>query len=361
MTQQGTGMRIIAIANQKGGCGKTTTAINLSACLAQKGRKVLLIDMDPQAHTALGLNIDPDALALTVYDALGVGDKHKAHLEDVAVNIATNFYLAPSNTSLSTFEQEMAMVPGRETRLREAVAVMLPGYDYVVMDCPPSLGLLTFNALMAATEVIIPIEMSLFSLHGTSKLMKIINLVTEKTGHTPLLKVVATMVDRRTRISREVLENLKTHFQKGLYTATIQSNVKLREAAGFGKSIVQYAKDSQGYNDYMALAQELLAEEKSILSDSVYLADMLKRKKQFRFHAPHAATVKIVGTFNNWNPSDVAVMDRGDDGFWTKSIHLTQGSHQYRFLVDGIWVTDEDNPNSVVNAFGEKNSIIEIR
>ena len=152
-------------------------------------------------------------------------------------------------------------IPGRETRLKETIEGLYQHYDYIIIDCPPSLGLLTFNSLMASLEVFIPIEMGLFSLHGTGKLLEILDLVRKKTAHEIRVKVIATMFDGRTRIAKEILEDMEKHFRSSMFQTVINSNVKLREAAGFGKSIVDYARKSIGYRDYMALAKEVLAEE----------------------------------------------------------------------------------------------------
>ena len=165
-------MKIISIANQKGGCGKTTTAINLSAGLAYKGRQVLLIDMDPQGHSSMGLNIMPGDSEKTIYDALYGADGKKAALDEVIVQISDGFELVPSNIRLSVLEQQLSMVPGRENKLKEAIDELYQNYDYILIDCPPSLGLLTFNSLMASDEVIIPIDMGFFSLNGTTLLSR---------------------------------------------------------------------------------------------------------------------------------------------------------------------------------------------
>ena len=357
-------MRVISIANQKGGCGKTTSAINLSACLAYKGRKVLLIDMDPQGHSAVGLNIRTSELEKTVCDTLYDSNGEKAVLNDVTVKVDDNFDIAPSNISLSALEQHLSKVQGRETKLKEAIDGLYQIYDYVIIDCPPSLGLLTFNSLIASTEVMVPIEMSLFSLHGISKLLKIIDLVREKTGHEVRIKVVATMVDKRTRISKEVLQEIQKHFQNAMFITIIHANVTLKEAASFGKSIVNYDQKSAGFRDYMALAKEVITEEKILGKRSV------KRKrpfpigtmveKQFIFDAPNASCVKIAGTFNNWNTSEESLMERKRDGTWSKRIHLSPGTYQYRFLIDDEWVADQNNSNQVNNPFGGKNSVIKI-
>jgi chromosome partitioning protein len=360
-TTKGGSMRIISIANQKGGCGKTTTAINLSACLANKGRKTLLIDMDPQGHSALGLNIQPDELHKTVYDALCASDNGTTRLDEVILEIGNNFHIAPSNISLSMFDQHLSMVQGRETRLKEAIDNLVQSYDYIIIDCPPSLGLLTFNSLFASTEVIVPIEMSLFSLHGISKLMEIMDMVRERTGHEIKFKVIATMVDGRTRISKEVLKDIRNNFRNSVFKTTINLNVKLKEAASFGKSILDYHKKARGFIDYMALAQEVIKDEKRL---GMTLVKQKKSsstiEKRFIFHAPDAVSVKIVGSFNNWDLSDESAMERDEEGKWSKRISLKPGTYQYKFLVNDMWIEDRSNPNFTVNSFGGKNSVIEI-
>ena len=210
-------MRTISIANQKGGCGKTTTAINLSACLAHRGKRVLLIDMDPQGHVALGLNIDTKERENTVFSILKPSNGSRSSLADLSENVSKNLDVVPADISLSTLDQHLSMVEGRETRLKQAIRRVHTLYDIVIIDCPPSLGLLTFNALIAASEVFVPIEMSLFSLHGISRLMEIIASIKKKTGHEIQTKVFGTIVDRRTRISREVLENMRNDFSDTLF------------------------------------------------------------------------------------------------------------------------------------------------
>lgn len=357
-------MRIISIANQKGGCGKTTTAINLSAGLAHKGRNVLLIDMDPQGHAAMGLDIDSENLERTVHDVLGDADGIRSALEEVIVKVTKNLDIAASNIGLSTFEQNLSMKPGRENRLKEAIAGLCRSYDYIIIDCPPSLGLLTFNALMAATEVFIPIEMGLFSLHGTSRLLEILDLLRERTGQEIRVKVIATMFDPRTRIAKEVLGEIEDHFEGSMFKTVIDASVKLREAAGYGRSIHDYAKKSKACNDYMALVNEVIAEEE--------IPGLVKRREgsflqpdtgtmKFFIRAPDANSVKVVGTFNNWSPSEDSLLERHEDGIWSKEVRLSPGVYQYKFLIDDIWAVDQNNPRVVEDAFGRRNSVIEVR
>jgi chromosome partitioning protein len=358
-------MRIISIANQKGGCGKTTTAINLSACLSFNGRRVLLIDLDPQGHSTIGLSAGPDSFDKTVYDVLGNLEGGKTTLDDVVCQVTENFYLCPANLGLSTFEQQHFMVQGREAKLKKAIDALYQVYDYVTIDCPPSLGLLTFNALFASTEVFIPVEMGLFSLHGTGKLMEIIDLVRNKTGHEIDLKVIATMVDRRTRIAREVLSEIENHFKGSMFHTVINLNVKLKEAAGFGKSIVDYARKSTGYTDYMALATEVLDQEKipEVLPSEIELEESLQPRKitkVFSYYSPRAESVKLVGDFNQWAEDQAFVMQRDDEGIWSKEIPLKPGTYEYKFVVNDNWVLDQTNPNTVESSFGVHNSVIEV-
>lgn len=251
-------MRIIASANQKGGCGKTTTAINLSACLASKSQKVLLIDFDPQAHATMGLNLNPSELEKTVYDLVRPKGNGLMTLEEIAIPISENFDLVPSNASLSALEQELSGVIGRERKLLNVIESIDTPYDFVVIDCPPSIGHLCFNALRACNEVIIPIDLSLFSLRGVSKLVEIVIMMKEKLGHDIMSRALITMFDNRTRYSRYVLEKVKEEFGENVFRTVIRYNIRLRETVDHGLPIAAYDKHSIGHQDYQLLAEEVV-------------------------------------------------------------------------------------------------------
>jgi len=251
-------MRTIAIANQKGGCGKTTTAINLSSSLALKGKRVLLIDFDPQAHATMGLNVMPSDLEKNIYNVVTPKQDGAVTLDDIMIPIKDNFDLAPSNIILSVVEQELIGLKGREDRLFNAIQGLEAIYDYIIIDCPPSIGHLCFNALRAADEVVIPIDMSLFSLRGVAKLTEIIMMLNEKLDHEIKSRALITMYDARTRYSEIVLDKVKSEFEKHVFETVIRYNIRLRESVDYGKPVGDYDKHSIGHIDYENLAEELI-------------------------------------------------------------------------------------------------------
>ena len=254
-------MRVIASANQKGGCGKTTTAINLSSSLSLKGKRVLLIDFDPQAHATMGLNITPSDFEKSIYDVITPKENESLGIEDILVPIKDNFDLAPSSLILSVVEQELSGMEGREDRLFQAIQALKEPYDYVVIDCPPSIGHLCFNALRACEEVIIPIDMSLFSLRGVAKLLEIIIMLKDKIGHDVRSRPLITMYDRRTRYSRIVLDKVKAEFGNNVFETVIRYNIRLRETADYGLPVGDYDKNAIGHKDYENLAEEVIRQE----------------------------------------------------------------------------------------------------
>ncbi|GGI04919.1 ParA family protein [Egicoccus halophilus] len=252
--------RVLAMANQKGGVGKTTTAINLGAALAEAGQRVLLIDMDPQGSLGVGLGVEPHALEATVYNLLM---QDGTALDDALVPTDTeNLHLLPANIDLAAAELLLVQEVAREQALSRVVERLRSRYDHILIDCPPSLGLLTINGLTAADGVIIPLMCEYFALRGMSLLMQTLDRVRERLNPRLRLEgIVATMFDARTLHTREVMERVRDAFGDVVFTTTINKTIRFAEAPVAGQSILSYADGSRGADAYRALAQEVLQRE----------------------------------------------------------------------------------------------------
>ena len=248
--------RIIAIANQKGGVGKTTTAINLSACLAEKGQKVLAIDIDPQGNMSSGLGLDKNSVEKTIYDLI-IGE---SEVEEVLQkNALENLDILPANVDLSAAEIELIGIDEKEYIVKKAIEKIKDAYDYVIIDCPPSLSMLTINAMTTADSVLVPIQCEYYALEGLSQLIHTVELVKERLN--PVLEiegVVFTMYDARTNLSLQVVENVKDNLQQNIYKTIIPRNIRLAEAPSYGMPINQYDAKSAGADSYRRLADEVM-------------------------------------------------------------------------------------------------------
>ena len=248
--------KLIAIFNQKGGVGKTTTNVNLSACLAKMNKKILVIDIDPQGNTTSGFGIDKNTVELSIYDTL-IND---VDIKDTIIKTDwDNLDLIPSNVQLAGAEIELTKSENRELALRESIKTIKNHYDYIFIDCPPSLGLLTINSLVAADSVLIPIQCEYYALEGVSSLMDTIKLV--KRSLNPNLEiegVVLSMFDGRTNLSIQVVDEVKKYFKGKVYTTIIPRNVRLAEAPSYGVPIINYDEKSKGALAYMELAEEFI-------------------------------------------------------------------------------------------------------
>jgi chromosome partitioning protein len=342
-------MRRIAIANQKGGCGKTTTAVCLALCLKDMGKKVLVTDMDPQGSTTQSLFPDRESIEHTIYDLLV--DSDSVPVSRVITNIDSDLDLLPANVVLSTAEQILAGKDQREERLKRVLDGIGDHYDFVIIDSPPNVGLLTFNALMAADEVIIPVDPSLFSLQGVSRVTEALDLLENVNGHKTTYRVLATMYDSRTRISRELLSALRASYEDSSFRTIIRSNITLKESTGFGVPITHY-RGSRGFYDYRSLANEILGNnptQKSIEIDA--LQNFLAPRRigggiLFSYMDGEAQSVVVAGDFNSWNENHDVLLDVDGRGLWQRVITLRSGQHKYRFVVDGRPVTDPNNGRS---------------
>ncbi|HKK52676.1 MAG TPA: AAA family ATPase, partial [Myxococcota bacterium] len=338
-------MRVIAIVNQKGGCGKTTTTVNLAGALAADGHRVLVVDMDPQAHATLALGLEPDDLETNLYEVL-VEPAGARRLDSVIVDVTDQIDLAPSSIVLSALEQKLASErhDARTERLAAALEGLPPLYDFVLIDCPPNVGLLTFNALRAASEVVIPLETSFFAIDGVQKLLETIGLLSDRIGHELHVRVLPTLYDGRTRYARQTLGDIRELFKDLCFDSVIRLNVKLREAARQGLPISLYAPTANGALDYASVALELEASppEKrsldSLQTESGIFEVGPTREVVVRFKDESAGDVRIAGDFNGWVPDRGVrslIASEGQTRVWTKVLKLEPGTYQYRYVVDG--------------------------
>ncbi len=367
-------MKVISIANQKGGCGKTTTAINLAAALSSNGKKVILIDLDPQAHASLGLNIVSQD---SIYNTISKLTPRKLKIEEIIRAVKGNFDIVPSNILVGTLEQELADEIGRELKLNEVISTIKDRYDYILIDCPPSLGILTINAIRASDEMIIPVETSRFSLQGVDHLMDIVGLVKDRLNHPVKCRVLITMFDSRLRHSFSMLSTFKEKFGDMLFDTIIHINVKLKESAVAGKYVAAYDKYCRGSKDYNSLSKEIIylyEHEKPKQSVPAFqpmsskMEELIEKetrqfyKTKFSIDAPDAKSVYVTGSFNEWSLDDKCRLRRNSsNGRWEVELPLKPGIYEYQFIVDGIWREDPENPRKQKNPFGDSNSIIEVK
>jgi len=264
-------VRKISIANQKGGVAKTTTTINLGASLASMGKKVLLIDLDPQAHTTLGLSFEPDTLTKTVLNVLEPHrSKNKLTLEEIILKVKLDdnnyLYLAPSNIDFASAEYKLIDQIGREDFLNASINDCQIPFDYIIIDCPPSLGILTVNALKASNEVIIPLQPHYFALRGIQEFIETTEIVRRNLNHSMKIFILVTIADMRNNLAKEVMEEIKQFFDEKLFSTIIRKNITIVEASSQGVPVLYYSPKSHGAIDYFKLAEEVISFEKEKIS-----------------------------------------------------------------------------------------------
>ncbi|MCK4586134.1 MAG: AAA family ATPase [Gammaproteobacteria bacterium] len=411
-------MNIIAIANQKGGCGKTTTAINLAASLGEKGLRTLLIDADPQGHASLGIGQrrqeEPGLYEIFALDF----PISQAIIQGVCEGVD----LIPATISLAAIEHVLSDMPQRERQLHDHLETLGTTYDYVVIDCPPALGLLSINAIRAADRILVPIDMSIFAIDGIERLSETVELVAQKYGLDIEVNMLPTMVDKRTKLCRKFLLGIWERYQDNVLPVMINSTVRLKESVCEGKSIIEYDSRSTAAKDYRDLTNEIIrrsANEQSIANEELnWLMHRIDEAKAIpgltvdglsadgltaeedalsaeicdeiidelnnelnQDAAENTLTVagntndlqrieliypdyndrdlKIAGEFNDWVP-DQGVETILEETAIRKIFYTEPGEYQYRLVIDGKWRNDPTNPEQILNSLGVHNSMLKV-
>jgi chromosome partitioning protein len=356
-------MRVIALANQKGGCGKTTTATNLAAALVRLEKRVLLIDNDPQGHATLAFGFRERDFSLSTYDLYLTSD---ILVEDAFLEVQPGFHLVPAGVELSAVEQALARESGKDVRLRNNLRRSSMDYDYVLIDCPPSVSLLTFNALLACNEVIIPVDPSSYSLQAVRKMRETLALLREKKGHDTVPHILMSDFDTRPRFVRTLMEELIELYDGDLLETIVHHTVRFKEAAGQGQPVVHFDPDSRAALDFRNLAREFCEQEVEVNVAALdHWVAMLHGPQvsaagvRFEADFPRAKTVRITGSFCDWSAKGLP-LEKRKDSIWECHLALESGEHAYRFIVDGAWLPDPHNSKTQPNEFGGANSLVEV-
>jgi chromosome partitioning protein len=354
-------MSVIAVINQKGGCGKTTTAINLSAALAFKGKKVLLLDFDPQGHSSLGLGVDERKFSYSIYHVLA----ENVPLDTASLPINANLTLLPADIRLASLEQSLAEVSGREFYLKKVLEPTRNDYDFIIIDCPPQLGILSINALLSSQKIIVPVEPGKFGLDGLVKLSQTINTLCKKVGHTLQKKCLVSLFDIDSAFSETFYERVKNNFGDEVFETRIHRTTTIREATQAGKSVIEFKQHSVSFVDFMSLAHEIILwEHEQLLEEIISSGELGPRKTPlgicFMHKAEGAVSVQLAGSFNNWDPERTALTRAGNDGTWYTILPLQNGTHAYQYVVDGKYQTDPANPEKATAKFGIMHSVVQV-
>lgn len=339
-------MITIAITNQKGGCGKTITAVNLSWALNILGYKVLLIDLDPQAHATFSLNIHTQNFITDMLEHW-IQNRKEINPYEFIQQRGENLWVIPSSIGLSAIEHKLN---SQDNKL-DAVNTLLKkiqGFNFCIIDCPPNLGVLTLNALVSSKYIIVPLGMCDFSLRGTQVLNNIFQMLKEHKGINPEIVYLLTQFDRRSRFSQTFVEKIRSNLSGSLLNTVIRTNITLRESASLGKSIFEYNPKARGAYDYKNLAEEIIA----LTQKDTKMVELTL--------SGNYSTVYLVGDFNNWQINEAYRLKKDKNERWKIQIPLKKGIYKYKFVADNRWLHDPQNQNTEEDPFGGKNSVLNV-
>ncbi len=356
---------IIAFVNQKGGCAKTTSAIHFSLALASRNYRVLLIDLDPQGHATLGLGAEIDGDKPTLSEVLmhtpltGVGPS----LEQTMISVRPGLDLVPANLGLAALEAKLASSPGREERLSEHLAQVVPSWDLVFIDCPPNLGLLTINALVAAREAMIPVEPAPFAAQGAERVLDTIEMVKEITGHLVAARLLPVMVSPRDWHAKTSLAQLREKHSGMVVQETVRRSILFARAAAAGKGIGEIAPRARAWGDYQQAAKACASRwENARALQRPRFTGLMTVAGGVSFTHPDLKPedILLAGEFNGWTPDAGVEVIRGERGSWRKFLAVDPGRYEYKFVYEGRWMPDPGNPRRIRNLHGTHNSLVDV-
>ena len=356
-------MKVIAVTNQKGGCGKTTISINLSYALALQGKRVLLIDLDPQAYATVGFGIEPENLANTIFHA--IIPEYPQGIHDVTIKLADNLWLAPSNieSSLKVFGNAASRHYDLDQKLYLTLKSVENDFDYVIIDCPTALDMLLMNALVAADYVLLPVDESIFSARGLDKAIQLVESTKETKNRHLRPMVIFSNMNPKMAVSKKIRASIKKKYPDYVLKTIIHASEKIKESTYKAMTIIKDSLYSESAIDFISLAKEIMAiveqDAAKIATENFALGiQRLDDGLLLIFQNPEAVDMRLAGSFNNWNPAEGPMVKINEDGLWAKFVPLAHGEYQYLILIDGQWQEDYQNSNKVTNEFGEFNSLL---